>query len=160
MWLRLPLRKPPPPPPHTHNPLLPLQWPINEDPDNGLTDAASVFAFAKSSGYDGLELTVDDWRRRFFRGRASAEIVREVRALSASTGIAIVGSLYHVSDGDWRREHDDDGAEGKLWDLDWADSNFDAKVGGPLQGPSARSLSPRTPTLLYAAFIIASDQVT
>eukprot|EP01051_Picozoa_sp_SAG22_P003286 SAG22_NODE_158_length_16966_cov_26.252446_5_plen_456_part_00 len=103
-------------------------WPINEEPTNGLTDARSVFEFAKTSGYDGLELTVDDWRRRFFRGKTAAEIVREVSRLSREYDVATVGSLYHISDGDWRREHDDDGAEGKLWDLDWSEYDFDRKL--------------------------------
>ena len=57
-----------------------------------------------------------------FPGRPYHEITREVRALSASSGVQIVGSLYHVSDGGWRREHED-GAPGR-WDLDFNDPDF------------------------------------
>ena len=97
-------------------------WPINDDPCGTFSSAQELFAHAKRAGYDGLELTVDDFRKSFFPGRTYQEITREVRTLSASSGVQIVGSLYHVSDGGWRREHED-GAPGR-WDLDFNDPDF------------------------------------
>ena len=97
-------------------------WPINDDPCGTFSSAQELFAHAKRAGYDGLELTVDDFRKSFFPGRTYQEITREVRTLSVSSGVQIVGSLYHVSDGGWRREHED-GAPGR-WDLDFNDPDF------------------------------------
>lgn len=101
-------------------------WPINDDPCGTFKSAADLFEHAKRSGYDGLELTVDDMRKSFFPGTSYSEIIDQVTALSARTGVKIVGSLYHVSDGGWKREHED-GMGGK-WDLDFNDHDFDQQL--------------------------------
>lgn len=101
-------------------------WPINDDPTGTFSTADQLFGHAKRSGYDGLELTVDDFRKSFFPRESYGAIVSQVKALSASSGIAIVGSLYHVSDGGWRREHKD-GAAGR-WDLDFNDRDFEREL--------------------------------
>ena len=46
-----------------------------------------------------------------------------MRAIVERTGVQIVGSLYHVSDGGWRREHED--GSGHRWDLDFNDPDFE-----------------------------------
>ena len=97
-------------------------WPINDDPCGSFSTPEQLFAHAKRAGYDGLELTVDDFRKTFFAGQSYERIIAAVKALSASTGVQIVGSLYHVSDGGWRREHED-GAPGR-WDLDFNEADF------------------------------------
>lgn len=101
-------------------------WPINDDPKGTFAKAEQLFAHTKRSGYDGLELTVDDFRKSFFPGQSYHAIVSQVQKLSASSGVTIVGSLYHVSDGGWRREHED-GAPGR-WDLDFNDRGFEKEL--------------------------------
>jgi sugar phosphate isomerase/epimerase len=101
-------------------------WPINDDPCGTFGTAEDLFAHAKAAGYDGLECTVDDFRKSFFPGKPYGAIIAAVRELQRSTGIAIVGSLYHVSDGGWRREHED-GAPGR-WDLDFNDPGFESAM--------------------------------
>ena len=101
-------------------------WPINDDPCGHFGSAEQLFAHAKRAGYDGLELTVDDFRKSFFPGQSYDNIITKVKALSKSTGVQIVGSLYHVSDGGWRREHED-GAPGR-WDLDFNEPDFYAEL--------------------------------
>jgi sugar phosphate isomerase/epimerase len=101
-------------------------WPINDDPCGHFTTPEQLFAHAKRAGYDGLELTVDDFRKSFFPGQSYENIITKVKALSRSTGVQIVGSLYHVSDGGWRREHED-GAPGR-WDLDFNEADFYAEL--------------------------------
>jgi sugar phosphate isomerase/epimerase len=101
-------------------------WPINDDPCGHFTTAEQLFTHAKRAGYDGLELTVDDFRKSFFPGQTYQNIIAKVKTLSNSTGVQIVGSLYHVSDGGWRREHED-GAPGR-WDLDFNEPDFYAEL--------------------------------
>ena len=38
-------------------------WPINDDPCGTFSSPQELFAHAKGAGYDGLELTVDDFRK-------------------------------------------------------------------------------------------------
>ena len=100
-------------------------WPINDDPCGTFNSADELFSHARDSGYDGLEVTVDDMRKSFFPGQSYDEIISQVTSLSAKTGVKIVGSLYHVSDGGWKREHED----GKQkWDLDFNDRDFDQQL--------------------------------
>lgn len=95
---------------------------------NPLTDELdSLFSWARSHGYEGLEMSVDDFRVRWFPRETYAQIIWEVQQRIERYGVPIVGSLLHVTDGDGRpgtgtarRMHSD----GLPYDLDFADPNF------------------------------------
>jgi hypothetical protein len=70
-------------------------------------------------------------RSTFFPGQDYPSIIASVRASVARTGVQIVGSLYHVGDGGWRREHED-GRAG-LYDLDFNDRGFDFELAEKLR---------------------------
>eukprot|EP01052_Picozoa_sp_SAG31_P010118 SAG31_NODE_545_length_14238_cov_15.518849_5_plen_194_part_00 len=53
----------------------------------------------KNNGYECLEMTVDDVRKRWMPTASPREIVRRIQNASRTTGIPICGSLYHITDG-------------------------------------------------------------
>ena len=53
-------------------------WPINDDPCGTFNSADELFSHARDSGYDGLEVTVDDMRKSFFPGQSYDEIISQV----------------------------------------------------------------------------------
>ena len=75
------------------------QWPALEDPTNGLTDMESLFRWAKDKGYDGLEVSADDMRKRFMPTADYEEVVAAVRRYARQYGVSVPGSLYHIADG-------------------------------------------------------------
>eukprot|EP01052_Picozoa_sp_SAG31_P041571 SAG31_NODE_6339_length_2057_cov_3.064351_1_plen_506_part_00 len=96
---------------------------------NELTDELdSLFEWAAAHGYEGLEMTVDDFRARWFRTESYEEVIRQVQRRTARyREVRVVGSLFHVTDGDGlpgtgtaRRMHSD----GLRYDLDFADGDF------------------------------------
>ena len=87
-------------------------WPITDDPCGRFDTAAELFDHAKSSGYDGLEVSVDDMKKAYFKNVPYEEVIADVRANAERTGVQIIGALYFISDGDWRREQAE-GAEGR-----------------------------------------------
>jgi hypothetical protein len=65
-----------------------------------LTDELdSVFSWVKEHRYDGLEMTVDDFRVRWFPEENYETIVEKVVNASTKAGVPVLGSLYHVTDG-------------------------------------------------------------
>ena len=63
-------------------------------------DLDSLFSWVKEHGYDGLEMTVDDFRVRWFPAEENYNaIVEKVAEASKKAGVPIIGSLYHVTDG-------------------------------------------------------------
>lgn len=52
-----------------------------------------------SNGYDGMELTVDDFRARWWPDVPREEIARRISQLTQAHDCPIIGSLFHVSDG-------------------------------------------------------------
>jgi hypothetical protein len=126
-------------------------WPITDDTCGRFSSAADLFDFAQLSGYDGLEMSVDDMKKAFYTGVPYVDVISDVRRHVARTGIAVIGALYFVSDGDWRREqvegpasHADQRERKKVglrdmvnggcqggadtagrWDLDFEDADFE-----------------------------------
>ena len=49
----------------------------------------------KRNGYECLEMTVDDVRKRWLPTAPPREIVRRIQDATRATGIPICGSLYH-----------------------------------------------------------------
>ena len=49
----------------------------------------------KNNGYECLEMTVDDVRKRWLPTTPPREIVRRIQDATRATGIPICGSLYH-----------------------------------------------------------------
>ena len=97
-------------------------WPICGGP-NALdsNDVNSVFAWCTAHGYEGLEVSVDDFRGKWFPGEPYDIVVARVNEAIAASGVPVVGALYHVTDGDQgtpdRRMHKD----GTRLDLDFHD---------------------------------------
>lgn len=60
---------------------------------------ADLFKWLSESGYDVVELTVDDLRERFWPDLPPKEIVERVKPLCRQFKVSICGSLYHISDG-------------------------------------------------------------
>lgn len=106
------------------------QWPALEDPTNGITTMESLFVWAKENGYDGLEVSADDMRRKFMPKAPYAEVVQEVRRLAAKYRLCVPGSLYHITDGCTKemgkRVHAYTASGGPRFDLDVNDPDFDA----------------------------------
>ena len=80
-----------------------LDW---HEPRSGVDATARSFEtpddfcrWLKASGYDGMELAVDDFRARWMEGVAPKEIVRRINQLTERHGTPVFGSLYHVTDG-------------------------------------------------------------
>ena len=87
------------------------QWPALEDPENGITTIESVFEWAKAHGYDALEFSVDDFKKKFMPTSPTSEVVSAIRACVSRYNIPTIGALYHVPDGITsemgKRVHDD-----------------------------------------------------
>ena len=62
-------------------------------------DLDSLFSWVKEHGYDGLEMTVDDFRVRWFPTESYDTIIKKVTEASKLADVPIIGSLYHVTDG-------------------------------------------------------------
>ena len=99
-------------------------WPIVKGDGSGALDpddVSSLFTWCKANGYEGVEVSVDDFRLKWFPGAARADVVARVREASDRAGVPVVGALYHVTDGDQgtpdRRMH----ADGTRHDLDFHD---------------------------------------
>lgn len=103
--------------------------PLNRNPFHLTDDAMSLFNWCKTHGYEGLEMTVDDFRKRWFAGKPYEYVAQQVNSCVQRSGLPIVGSLYHVTDGDQgtpdRRMHND----GTRYDLDLKDSDFWEEMG-------------------------------
>lgn len=108
-------------------------WPFrNPREQAGLDETAKsfktptpFFAWLKENGYEGVEITVDDCRARWWPDVAPKEIVARVKRLSQDYKISITGSLYHVSD------------DGHPWcgpqELDFAQPDFFKKLASKLE---------------------------
>jgi hypothetical protein len=72
------------------------QWPALEDPENGITTIDSVFEWAVRHGYDALEFSVDDFKKKFMPHAPVAEVVSRVQACVARYNMPTIGALYHV----------------------------------------------------------------
>ena len=72
------------------------QWPALEDPENGITTIESVFEWASRNGYDALEFSVDDFKKKFFPRASTAEVIRRVQACVKRYNLPTIGALYHV----------------------------------------------------------------
>lgn len=72
------------------------QWPALEDPENGITTIESVFEWASRHGYDALEFSVDDFKKKFFPRASTAEVISHVNACVARYNLPTIGALYHV----------------------------------------------------------------
>jgi hypothetical protein len=75
------------------------QWPALEDPENGLTTIESLFEWVQIHGYDAVEMSVDDFKKKFFPNSPTHEVVARVRECTQKYGIPSIGALYHVPDG-------------------------------------------------------------
>eukprot|EP01052_Picozoa_sp_SAG31_P044747 SAG31_NODE_7914_length_1566_cov_2.299932_1_plen_112_part_00 len=56
-------------------------------------------AQASRHGYDALEFSVDDFKKKFFPRSSTAEVVSRVRACVARYNLPTIGALYHVPGG-------------------------------------------------------------
>jgi hypothetical protein len=87
------------------------QWPALEDPENGITTVESLYEWAAAKGYDALEMSVDDIKKKFFPNTAPEQVAATMRRLEARYNMPSVGALYHVPDGIsaemGKRVHDD-----------------------------------------------------
>ena len=97
----------------------------------------SVFTYAKKNGYDGIEMTVDDFRAKWMPDAPYEQVVASIQRCVRESGVAVVGALFHVTDGEcgkglpWgpnQRLHKD----GSRWDLDFDDTDFWTEMGPPL----------------------------
>jgi hypothetical protein len=75
------------------------QWPALEDPENGITTIESVFEWASRHGYDALEFSVDDFKKKFFPRASTAEVIGRVQACVKRYNLPTIGALYHVPGG-------------------------------------------------------------
>ena len=50
------------------------QWPALEDPENGITTVESLYEWAAAKGYDALEMSVDDIKKKFFPNTAPEQV--------------------------------------------------------------------------------------
>ena len=69
------------------------QWPALEDPENGITSIESVFEWAVAHGYDALEFSLDDFKKKFFPHAPAAEVVRRVQQCTARYNMPTIGAL-------------------------------------------------------------------
>merc|ERR1712072_1064674 len=92
----------------------------------------SLFIWARDKGYDGLEVSADDMRKRFMPRATYEEVVAEVRRLAVQYSLVVPGSLYHITDGITtemgRRNHVDTSEGGPPFDLDLNSKDFDASL--------------------------------
>lgn len=75
------------------------QWPALEDPENGITTIESVFEWASHHGYDALEFSVDDFKKKFFPRASTAEVISRVNSCVERYNLPTIGALYHVPGG-------------------------------------------------------------
>ena len=107
-----------------HHRVVLTQWPALEDPENGITTIESLFEWAQRHGYDALECSVDDFKKKFFPRAPTHEVIARVRQCILQYGMPSIGALYHVPDGITadlgKRSHED----GTRFDLDLNDDDF------------------------------------
>lgn len=115
------------------------QWTVSDtnhldmNPKHLTGDLSSLFAWCKQHGYDGVELTVDDFRRRWFPGKSYEYVIENVNSCTQRCGCPVLGSLYHVADGVGRRMHED----GTRYDLDFQDPDFWQEMGRRMDNDKA-----------------------
>jgi hypothetical protein len=99
----------------------------------------ALFSWVRECGYEGVELTVNDFRSMFFtQTTPGATVIREIRAAASAAGMGRVstGGLYHVIDGGPSPY----GSSGRAV-LDFNSPDFEADVVRTLEGTSVLKFS-------------------
>ncbi len=80
-------------------------WPLKgacATKDPRVATPRALFDWVRECGYEGVELTTEDFKSMYFTPKTPAAVViRDIRAAAAAAGVPRVstGGLYHVTDG-------------------------------------------------------------
>lgn len=80
-------------------------WPLKgarAAKDPRVSSPRALFDWVRECGYEGVELTVEDFKSMYFTPETpGAVVIRDIRAAAAAAGMPRVstGGLYHVTDG-------------------------------------------------------------
>jgi sugar phosphate isomerase/epimerase len=100
-------------------------WPIRgarDIDDERVKDMHALFEHVWNSNYDGVEISVEDFRALYpetFRGMSDVEAAKVIKETAEDHGVSVLGTLYLVGDGTDRV---------RPWDLDFSDENFYQKM--------------------------------